>query len=385
MIWRVRLLPDKTKIPFLQWRKGFFAVSAALAIISVVLLFAKGLNFGIDFEGGILMEIGTEESANIGEMRVALSDLELGEVSLQEFGSDTEVLIRIERQADDAADQAAITAVRAALASKYVGELTYRRTERVGAKVGAELIQAGAIAMVLAIALMLVYIWFRFELPFAIGAIIALLHDVLLTIGMFALFGLEFNLAIVAAILLIVGYSMNDTVVVYDRVRENLRKYKKMPLVDLLNLSVNDTLSRTVMTSLTTLLALVALLIFGGEVIRDFTIAMIWGVLVGTYSSVFVAGSVLVYVKPGKGTNVAKTEFGGAERTAAPDTSIQDEGVQRFAALPDPGGDDDEDGAEPETDSIESASEEMPAGSRARRRAKSSQERRNKRRRKRRR
>lgn len=385
MMWRVRLLPDKTKIPFLHWRKGFFAVSAALVIISVVLLFAKGLNFGIDFEGGILMELGTEESANIGEMRFALSDLELGEVSLQEFGSDTEVLIRIERQADDVADQAAITAVRTALNSKYAGELTYRRTERVGAKVGAELIQAGAIAMVLAIALMLVYIWFRFELPFAIGAIIALLHDVLLTVGMFALFGLEFNLAIVAAILLIVGYSMNDTVVVYDRVRENLRKYKKMPLVDLLNLSVNDTLSRTVMTSLTTLLALVALLIFGGEVIRDFTIAMIWGVLVGTYSSVFVAGSVLVYVKPGKGTSAAKTEFGGAERTAAPDIPIQDEGVQRFATLPDPGGDDDEDEAETEKESLESTSEEMPAGSRARRRAKSSQERRNKRRRKRRR
>ena len=157
--------------------------------------------------------------------------------------------------------------------------------------------------LLLSIALMLVYIWFRFELPFAIGAIIALMHDVILTLGMFALFGLEFNLAIVAAILLIVGYSMNDTVVVYDRVRENLRKYKKMPLIELLNVSVNDTLSRTVMTSLTTLLALTALLIFGGEVIRDFTIAMIWGVVVGTYSSVFVASAILMYVRPGTGTN----------------------------------------------------------------------------------
>ncbi len=381
MTWRIRLLPDKTEIPFLRWRKGLFAFSAALAIISVVLLFAKGLNFGIDFEGGILIEVGTEQSAKIGEMRSALSDLDLGEVSLQEFGSDTEVLIRIERQADDAADQAAITAVRAALESNYTGELSYRRTERVGAKVGAELIQAGAIAMVLAIALMLVYIWFRFELPFAIGAIIALVHDVLLTIGMFALFGLEFNLAIVAAILLIVGYSMNDTVVVYDRVRENLRKYKKMPLMDLLNLSVNDTLARTVMTSLTTLLALVALLIFGGEVIRDFTIAMIWGVVVGTYSSVFVAGSILMYVKPGSGTNVAKTGFGGAERTASRDDPTQDEAVQRFAALPDPGDDDDEDEAG-EAEAAESAPDAAPAGSRARRRASSSRERRNKRRRK---
>ncbi len=382
MTWRVRLLPDKTEIPFLGWRKGLFAVSAALAIISVVLLFAKGLNFGIDFEGGILIEVGTQEPAKIGEMRGALGDLDLGEVSLQEFGSDTEVLIRIERQADDAADQTAITAVRAALDSKYVGELSYRRTERVGAKVGAELIQAGAIAMVLAIALMLVYIWFRFELPFAIGAIIALLHDVLLTIGMFALFGLEFNLAIVAAILLIVGYSMNDTVVVYDRVRENLRKYKKMPLIDLLNLSVNDTLSRTVMTSLTTLLALGALLIFGGEVIRDFTIAMIWGVVVGTYSSIFVAGSVLIYVKPGAGANIAKTGFGSAERTATRDDSVQDEAVQRFAALPDFGTDDEE---EMEAEGAEGTRDQAPTGSRARRRASSSRERRNKRRRKRRR
>ena len=376
MMWRIRLLPDKTEIPFLRWRKGLFAFSAALAIISVVLLFAKGLNFGIDFEGGILIEVGTEQSAKIGEMRSALSDLDLGEVSLQEFGSDTEVLIRIERQADDAADQAAITAVRAALASKYVGKLSYRRTERVGAKVGAELIQAGAIAMVLAIALMLVYIWFRFELPFAIGAIIALVHDVLLTIGMFALFGLEFNLAIVAAILLIVGYSMNDTVVVYDRVRENLRKYKKMALIDLLNLSVNDTLSRTVMTSLTTLLALVALLIFGGEVIRDFTIAMIWGVVVGTYSSVFVAGSILMYVKPGTGTNTAASGFGDAERTKSRDDPAQDEALQRFAALP---ADPDEDESEDSAGEAEAAS--SGPRSRASRRASNSRERRNKRRR----
>ncbi len=381
MKWRVRLLPDKTEIPFLSWRKGLFAVSLALAIISVALLFTKGLNFGIDFEGGIQIEVGTEEPARIGEMRGALGDLNLGEVSLQEFGSDTEVVIRIERQVDDAADQAAITAVRAALNTKYVGELSYRRTERVGAKVSAELIQAGAIAMVLAIVLMLVYIWFRFELPFAIGAIIALVHDVLLTIGMFALFGLEFNLAIVAAILLIVGYSMNDTVVVYDRVRENLRKYKKMPLIELLNLSVNDTLSRTVMTSLTTLLALVALLIFGGEVIRDFTIAMIWGVVVGTYSSVFVAGSVLMYVKPGTSAKLAKTGFGAAERTATRDDPGQDEAVQRFAALPDTGADEEEE-EEMGGEAAESAPDVTPTGSRARRRATSSQERRNKRRRK---
>ncbi len=380
-MWRLRLIPDKTDIPFLRWRKGLFAFSIALAIISVVLLFAKGLNFGIDFEGGILIEVGTERPADIADMRVTLGDLGLGEVNLQEFGSVTEVLIRIERQPGDSeAQQVAVTVVREALEKKYAGELTFRRTEFVGPKVGAELIQAGIIAMIASIVLMLIYIWFRFELPFAIGAIIALVHDVLLTLGMFALFGLDFNLATVAAILLIVGYSMNDTVVVYDRVRENLRKYKKMPLVELLNVSVNDTLARTVMTSLTTLLALGALLIFGGQVIRDFTIAMIWGVFVGTYSSIFVASAILMYVKPGIGTNVAQSGFTGAERTKAADDPAADEALQRFAALPDSGEDEDDvdEGGAAEGASDESAG----AGSRAARRASSSRARRNKRRRK---
>ncbi len=374
-MWRLRLIPDKTDIPFLRWRNVLFAFSTALAIISVVLLFAKGLNFGIDFEGGILIEVGSERPANISDMRVTLGELGLGEVSLQEFGSNTEVLIRIERQPGDAdAQQAAITIVRETLDTKYAGELTYRRTEFVGPKVGAELIQAGIIAMVLSIALMLVYIWFRFELPFAIGAIVALMHDVLLTLGMFSLLGLEFNLAIVAAILLIVGYSMNDTVVVYDRVRENLRKFKKMPLIELLNVSVNDTLSRTVMTSLTTLLALAALLIFGGEVIRDFTIAMIWGVFVGTYSSIFIASSILMHVKPGTGTNVTKSGFSGAERTQAVDQIADDAGLQKFAALP--ASDNDED------DAIDAAPETAGDGSRASRRASTSRANRDKRRRK---
>ena len=377
-MFRLRLIPDHTDIPFLRLRRGFFVFSATLIVLSIVLLFAKGLNFGIDFEGGILIEVGTEQKADIAGMRATLGDLGLGEVSLQEFGNETDVLIRVERQPGDAeAQQAAITIVRNALEKSFGSGLTYRRTEFVGPKVGAELIQAGIIAMVLSIALMLVYIWFRFELPFAIGAIIALMHDVILTLGMFALFGLEFNLAIVAAILLIVGYSMNDTVVVYDRVRENLRKYKKMPLIELLNVSVNDTLSRTVMTSLTTLLALAALLIFGGEVIRDFTIAMIWGVVVGTYSSVFIAAAALMTVKPGAGTNVVASGFGAAERTKSKDGIEDDAALQRFASLPAPDDEDgdedeDEDGAPPEPDA---------GGSRASRRASSSRARRNKRRR----
>ncbi len=377
-MFRLRLIPDHTDIPFLRLRRGFFIFSATLIVLSIVLLFAKGLNFGIDFEGGILIEVGTEQKADIAGMRATLGDLGLGEVSLQEFGNETDVLIRVERQPGDAeAQQAAITIVRNALEKSFGSGLTYRRTEFVGPKVGAELIQAGIIAMVLSIALMLVYIWFRFELPFAICAIIALMHDVILTLGMFALFGLEFNLAIVAAILLIVGYSMNDTVVVYDRVRENLRKYKKMPLIELLNVSVNDTLSRTVMTSLTTLLALAALLIFGGEVIRDFTIAMIWGVVVGTYSSVFIAAATLMTVKPGTGTNVVASGFGAAERTKSKDGIEDDAALQRFASLPAPDDEDgdedeDEDGAPPEPDA---------GGSRASRRASSSRARRNKRRR----
>ena len=261
-------------------------------MLSVAVLLGRGLNFGIDFAGGILIEVGTEREADIGQMRSALTGLGLGEIALQEFGSPTEVLIRIERQPGDAtAQQAAVTAVRDALSANYSDTLSYRRVETVGPKVGSELIQAGIIAVVVSVFLMLVYIWFRFELPFAIGAVIALIHDVLLSLGIFAALGLEFNLPIVAALLLIVGYSMNDTVVVYDRVRENLRKYKTMSLLELLNQSVNETLARTVITSMTTLLALLALIIFGGAVIRDFSFAMIWGVIVGTYSSIFIAGA----------------------------------------------------------------------------------------------
>ena len=315
-MWRFRLIPDRTNIPFLRLRRAFFALSIVLAAASVAVLFSRGLNFGIDFAGGILIEVGTEGQADIGRMRRALDGLGLGEIALQEFGSDNEVLIRIERQPGDAtAQQAAVGAVRAALGANYGDALSYRRVETVGPKVGAELIQAGIIAVVVSVFLMLVYIWFRFELPFALGAVIALVHDVLLSLGIFAALGLEFNLPIVAAILLIVGYSMNDTVVVYDRVRENLRKYKTMPLLALLDRSVNETLSRTAITSATTLLALFALLIFGGAVIRDFSFAMIWGVIVGTYSSVFIAGALLLFVQPQRGGQ--KRTVGQAERTAA--------------------------------------------------------------------
>ncbi len=376
---RFRLIPDRTEIPFLRLRRAFFIFSIALVAASVVLLVARGLNFGIDFAGGILIEVGTEREADIGRMRGALEGLDLGEIALQEFGAPTDVLIRIERQPGDAsAQQAAVAVVRDALDANYGDSLSYRRVETVGPKVGAELIQAGIIAVVVSVFLMLVYIWFRFELPFAIGAVIALLHDVLLSLGIFAALGLEFNLPIVAAILLIVGYSMNDTVVVYDRVRENLRKYKAMPLLDLLNLSVNETLSRTVITSATTLLALLALLIFGGAVIRDFSFAMIWGVIVGTYSSVFVAGALLLYVQPQRGGR--KKAAGQAERTEVLDAPAAEAEVPGAieapaAALP---ASESEPEAGPEPGTEERRDDARPSGKR--RRASSARARRKRRR-----
>ena len=289
----ISFVPVGTKINFLKFRKMAAVFSLFLCVASVGLFAAKGLNFGIDFRGGILLEIRTPGAADMSKLRASLGGLGLGEVQLQEFGQPTDVLIRIERQAGG--EKAQLVAVE--IAKKALGdEVNYRRTEFVGPKVGGELIEAGITAVLLALGAMLVYIWFRFEWQFGVGAVIAILHDVLLTIGIFSLLGLEFNLSTVAAILTIAGYSINDTVVVYDRVRENLRKFKQMPLTELLNLSINATLSRTLLTSVTTLIALLALYLFGGEVLRGFSFAMIWGVLVGTYSSIFIAVPLLVYM-----------------------------------------------------------------------------------------
>ncbi len=294
----VSLIPTGTKIDFMRYRKMAAGSSIAFSILSVVFFLVLGLNYGIDFRGGIMMEIRTSGPADIGELRGRLSSLGLGEVQLQAFGNETDVLIRIESQpGGEKGLQRAVGIVKDALGTG----LDYRRTETVGPKVGGELIEAGIVAVLLALSAMLLYIWFRFEWQFGVGAVVALTHDVLLTIGIFALLGLEFNLSTVAAILTIAGYSINDTVVVYDRVRENLRKYKSMDLDALLNLSINDTLSRTLLTSVTTLLALSALFLFGGEVIKGFSFAMIWGVIVGTYSSIWIAVPLLVYMKLQRG------------------------------------------------------------------------------------
>jgi len=288
---------SNTKIPFMSARVGGFIFSTILIILSFGAFFYSGLNFGIDFKGGTLIEIETEEKVDLGEIRSNLNSLSIGDVQVQEFGSTKNILIRVEQQeGGDSVQQNVVEIVKASLNNNITTSISYRRTEVVGPKVSGELIQSGVIAIIVAVMAMLIYIWFRFEWQFSLGAVIALVHDVILTIGVFCFTQLEFNLPIIAAILTIVGYSMNDTVVVYDRVRENLRKHRSKPIDQLLDLSINETLSRTVITSVTTLLALVSLYVFGGSVIKGFTFAMIWGVVVGTYSSIFVAAPFLKYV-----------------------------------------------------------------------------------------
>ena len=298
----LNLVPIKPNLNFIGRKKIFFIISVLLVVVAISLFVTRGLNFGIDFQGGILLEVRTSESGKLSEMRSDLSSLGLGEVALQEFGKPTDILIRIQKQeGGEKAQQVAVEKVKTAF-----GEgVQYRRTEFVGPQVSRELFRDGVIAVVLAMFGILAYIWFRFEWQFGLGAIIALLHDVITTIGVFALTGMEFNLSTVAAILTIAGYSINDTVVVYDRVRENLRKYKTMPLAELLNNSINETLSRTVMTSMTTMLALVSLYVLGGEVIRGFSFALIWGVLVGTYSSICVAVPVLLHLNVNRGVQTS--------------------------------------------------------------------------------
>ena len=294
----IRLIPDRTRIDFVRYRLAAFVVSGLIVAGSLAMLLINGLNFGIDFRGGILVEIRTEEPADISALRQRLGGLGLGEVSLQEFGQPNDVLIRIQQQeGGEEAQQAAIERVRTELGD----DVQYRRVEQVGPRVGDELIRAGTLAVLLAMGAMLLYIWFRFEWQFGVAAVIALTHDVISTLGFFALTQMDFSLTTVAAVLAIAGYSINDTVVVFDRVREDLRKYKSAELPDRFNAAINETLSRTLMTSGTTLLAVTALTVFGGEVIRGFSLALIWGLLIGTYSSIFVAVPILLYLNVRRG------------------------------------------------------------------------------------
>jgi preprotein translocase SecF subunit len=279
-------IPPNTRIGFVRLRTISWVVSALLTIVPLILVWKVGLNYGIDFQGGTLIEIKTpEREANLGDIRAKVHGLNLGEVQVQEFGAPNAVLIRIAAQPTEKEQQDSIAKVKQVLGD----QVEYRRVEVVGPTVSSELIAGGTIAVVIAMLAILIYIWFRFEWQFAVAAIASLVHDVTGTIGLYSALQLEFNLSSIAAILTIIGYSLNDKVVIFDRIRENLRKYKKMPLAELLDLSINETLSRTVLTHVTTFLAMMPFVIVGGEAIFGFALAMVWGIVIGAYSSIYVA------------------------------------------------------------------------------------------------
>ena len=282
-------------INFNKFYKSFSIVSSLLVAISIILLSFKGLNFGIDFKGGTLIELRTQDNqTNVATLRGVFSKMNLGDVNIKKFGQDSDYLIKIEKK-DTSSN--IIELIKEDLTNSIGENFTFRRVENVGPKVSSELLKSGITAILLSLAAMLFYIWIRFEWQFSLGAIIALFHDVLITLGLFSLLNLEINLSIVAAVLTIVGYSMNDTVVIFDRVRENLRKYSDIKIFDLTNKSINETLSRTLITSITTLLALVSIYLFGGEILKGFSLAMIFGVIFGTYSSIYIANPILVKLR----------------------------------------------------------------------------------------
>ena len=294
----LRIVPDDTRFDFMRFRRISFPISALLSMLALVLYFSHGLNFGIDFKGGTLIEVQAKSGTlDMAQMRTKLEGLGLGEIQIQQFGDRGDVLIRVAQQpGGDAAQQAVVGKVRGTLGEDY----DYRRVEVVGPRVSAELLGYGVIGVVFAIFAILIYLWFRFEWQFALGAMIANVHDIVLTIGFMSVMQLEFDLSSIAALLTILGYSLNDTVVIYDRIREMLRRYKKLPMADLLNISINSTLSRSIITHVTVTLALLALLLFGGHAIHSFTATMMFGVvLVGTYTSIFIAAPILIYLGVG--------------------------------------------------------------------------------------
>ncbi len=295
---RIFKFAENAHFDFVGQRWVAFAVTLVMIVGSVGLFAVKGFNYGIDFSGGVMMEIRTPAAPDLHKLREDLNNLELGSISIQEFGAPTDLMIRIpEQKGGGDAQKLAITKVHEVVDSEFKGqEVEYRRSEYVGPQVGDELKRDGIIAFGLTIMAILAYVSYRFEWQYGVAAILSLVHDTLSVVGLYSLLGLQFDLAALAAVLMVAGYSTNDTVIVFDRIRENRRKFKKMSLRDLINLSVNQTLARTIMTSVTHLLALIALWLFGGAVIRDFSIAMIWGIVVGTYSSIYVASSILIYL-----------------------------------------------------------------------------------------
>ena len=287
---------EKKQISFNKFYKLFNLVSISLIIISILLLFFKGLNYGVDFKGGTLIELRANDSQiNIFKLRQSLLNMKLGDVNVKQFGNQNDYLIKFEKKNDN--NPNFIQEIKEDLIKSIGPGFNFRRVENVGPKVSAELLKSGIIAIGLSLAAMLFYIWIRFEWQFSLGAILALLHDVIITLGVFSLFNFEINLSIVAAVLTIVGYSMNDTVVIFDRVRENLKKFSDIKIFDLTNISINETLSRTIITSITTLLALLSIYFLGGEILKGFSLAMILGVVFGTYSSIYIANPILVLLK----------------------------------------------------------------------------------------
>ena len=331
----LRIVPDDTHFDFTRFRRISFPISAALSIVAITLFFTHGLNFGIDFKGGTLLEVQAKSgAADIGAMRATLSKLGLGDVQLQQFGGPADVLIRVaEQPGGDAAQQEAVQKVRGALGDA----VDYRRVEVVGPRVSGELLAYGMLGLMLAIFAILIYLWFRFEWQFALGAMIANVHDIVLTIGFMSISQVDFDLTSIAALLTILGYSLNDTVVIYDRIREMLRRYKKMPMPQLLNESINSTLSRSIITHVTVTLALLALLLFGGHAIHSFTAVMMFGVvLVGTYTSIFIAAPILIYLGVGEHRDApdkpAKKKYGVIPRVG---TGFRTRSCQRTTASSD--------------------------------------------------
>jgi preprotein translocase subunit SecF len=311
---RFRLAPDNLKISFMRFRRFSYPFSALASILSVVLFLSWGLNYGIDFSGGTLIELRSKAGvADLAPLRTATNNLGLGEVEVQAFGDNRDVSIRVRLQpGGDVAQQAAMSKVLEAVKDKY----EVRRTEVVGPRVSGELVQSGTIGVVLSILAVLAYLWFRYEWQLAVAAVIATMHDLLLTIGFFSLTRIEFNITSIAAILTIIGVSLNETVIVLDRIRENLRKYRKTQISDLIDMSINAVLARTIMTSTTTLMALLALVVFGGHVIQSFSLAMMFGIVAGVYSSIFICSPILIYLGL-RSDSLSSPGKSGEETTAA--------------------------------------------------------------------